>query len=106
MSVLIFESLPNELFFTLPVMFGAFGFLKKLFKKAKFVVGAGLTFIPGGGLIKAGVQVASKGLGAIVREAKGRSRRPQPKTETRFGVQEPVGFGFPQNKIFGMNKRD
>lgn len=101
MILLDFNS-SNELLFTIPFIFGVFGFLKKAFKKVKNVAGFGLSFVPGGGIIKQGLRTARQGFGAIIREIKGKGRIPIP-AQTNFGTQRRSSFGG-TNKILGFDR--
>ena len=100
-----------------PLIFlGLFGFLKKIKNTIKKIGGVALNFVPGGGIIKSGLGVATAGIGAIVRSARRSGRAPT----TGGGIGEPTftnpqtftqpttgsaAFNFGQSGlIFGMQK--
>lgn len=100
-----------------PIIFlGLFGFLKKIKNTIKKVGGLALNFVPGGGIIKTGLGVATQGIGAIIRSAKGSGAAPttgggigQPTFTTPQTFTQPTtgsaAFNFPQpGLIFGMQK--
>jgi len=97
-----------DLYFTLPFAFGAFGFLKKIVKKIGKIGGGALKFVPGGSIIRQGLNVAKSGLGAIVSGFRGQPRPP----ETRFGQssettpfqQGQFGSSLSQGRIFGFSR--
>lgn len=108
----VFEFPFSDFVFITPFLFGAFGFLKKAFKKVKNVVGGALSFIPGGSVIKQGLGIAKFGIGAIVREVRGK-KPTQPTTRqpsfassslspsfSTFG--QPQILGIPRNVAFGL----
>ena len=98
------------------IFFGLFGFLKKIKNTVKKIGGLALNFVPGGGIIKSGLGVATAGIGAIVRATKG-----TPRASVGIGIGQPVftapttftqpttgsaAFNFPGQSglIFGMPK--
>lgn len=94
-----------------PIIFlGLFGFLKKIKNTIKKIGGVALNFVPGGGIIKTGLSVATQGLGAIIRASKGggpaptiAARQPPTFTTPQTFTQPITSFGQP-GLIFGMQK--
>ena len=109
--MILIEFPAGDFIYIFPAVFGLFGFIKKAFKKVKNIAGGALSFVPGGSIIKQGIRTAKFGIGAIIREVKGRPKSaPQ---QTQFGP--PPQFGTPpqgsafasfgqMNEIFGINR--
>lgn len=92
----------SDLFLIVPFACGAFGFLKKIFKKVKNIGGTALGFIPGGGIIKQGLGVAKFGIGAIVRQVRGKPR--QATLKPAFNPVQPAFSTFGQPTILGIER--
>ena len=115
-ELLLFEGAEVLLEVEPEVFFGLFGFIKKISRTVKKIGGAALGFVPGGGLIRTGLGVATQGLGAIIKGIKGGGGAPtrggaggtpiftQPQTFTQ-PTTGSAAFNFPgSGKILGFEK--
>lgn len=98
----VYEFSYPDFVFIIPLALGAFGFLKKIFKKIKNIGGAALNFVPGGGLIKQGLGVAKFGIGAIRRQVRGKPR--QATQQPTFNPVQPAFSTFGQPTILGIER--
>ena len=103
--MILIEFPAGDFIYIFPAVFGLFGFIKKAFKKVKNIAGGALSFVPGGSIIKQGIRTAKSGIGAIIREVKGRPKSaPQQQTQFSAPPQTPFADFGQQNTIFGINR--